>query len=222
MNVTAVNGARVIDANTTASLLSQVLWITTVGFGFTAFGAYIAPASLGVGYMFLILVNFGLIFAISAAARKSTGLGLALFYLFTTFMGVEISPILNSYLHSAGGQTVVLEAAVTTGLGMALMAVVAEFARFNYVKASRVAMFALIGLIVVGFLGAFVHIVHPGMYAWLSLIVFSALLLFDFMRLKDRGAAYGPVQMSLSIYLDALNIFIALLQIFGGGSRSRD
>jgi modulator of FtsH protease len=28
----------------------------------------------------------------------------------------------------------------------------------------------------------------------------------------------SPVQMSLSIYLDALNIFIALLQIFGSGS----
>ena len=28
-----------------------------------------------------------------------------------------------------------------------------------------------------------------------------------------------PVQLALSIYLDALNIFLALLQIFGGGRR---
>jgi modulator of FtsH protease len=186
---------------------------------FTAFGAYIAPPTLGFGYMFIILVNFGLIFGISAAARRSSALGLVLFYVFTTLMGVQISPILNQYLHSAGGQTIVLEAAVTTALGMALMAIVAEFANFNYMKVGRIAFFALIGLIVVGLLGAFVHIIQPGVYAWLSLIVFSVLLLVDFMRLKDRGAAYGPVQMALSIYLDALNIFIALLQIFGGGRR---
>ena len=61
-----------------------------------------------------------------------------------------------------------------------------------------------------------------GLYAWLTLIIFSVLLLVDFMRLRDRGQAYGAVQMALSIYLDALNIFIALLQIFGGGSRRRD
>jgi modulator of FtsH protease len=217
-----VNGAQVIDGNATASLLSKVLWITTVGFAFTAFGAYIAPPTLGMGYMLIVLLNFGLIFAVSAASRRSPALGLALFYVFTTLMGVQISPILNQYLHSAGGQTIVLEAAVTTALGMAVMAVVAEFARFNYMKVGRIAFFALIGLVVIGLLGMFVHIVQPGVYAWLSLAVFSVLLLVDFMRLRDRGAAYGPVQMALSIYLDALNIFLALLQIFGGGSRSRD
>ncbi len=221
-NVTMVNGAQVIDGNATASLLSKVLWITTVGFAFTAFGAYIAPPTLGMGYMLIVLLNFGLIFAVSAASRRSPALGLALFYVFTTLMGVQISPILNQYLHSAGGQTIVLEAAVTTALGMAVMAVVAEFARFNYMKVGRIAFFALIGLVVIGLLGMFVHIVQPGVYAWLSLAVFSVLLLVDFMRLRDRGAAYGPVQMALSIYLDALNIFLALLQIFGGGSRSRD
>jgi modulator of FtsH protease len=163
-----------------------------------------------------------MIFAISAASRRSPGIALALFYAFTTLMGVQISPILNQYTHSAAGQTVVFQAAVTTALGMAVMAIIAQFARFNYMKVGRIAFFALLGLIVIGLLGTFVHFIHPGVYAWLTLIIFSVLLLVDFMRLKDRGADYGPVQMALSIYLDALNIFIALLQIFGGGSRSRD
>jgi FtsH-binding integral membrane protein len=219
-NVTTVNGVRVIEGNA-ASLLSKVLWITTVGFLFTALGAYIAPPTLGISYLLIILLNFGLIFAVSAASRRSSGLALVLFYAFTTLMGVQISPILNQYMHSAGGQTIVFEAAITTALGMAVMAIIAEFANFNYMKVGRIAMFALIGLIVIGLLGMFVHFIHPTMYAWLSLIIFSVLLLVDFMRLRDRGQAYGAVQMSLSIYLDALNIFLALLQIFGGGSRRR-
>jgi modulator of FtsH protease len=213
-----VNGVRTIEGNAT-SLLSKVLWITTAGFLFTALGAYIAPAQLGVGYMLIVIVNFAMIFAISAASKRSPGFALVLFYAYTLLMGVQISPILNMYLHSAGGQMIVLKAAATTALGMALMAVVAEFANFNYMKVGRIAFFALIGLIVVGLLGMFVHFISPGLYAWLTLIIFSVLLLVDFMRLKNQGELYGPVMMALSIYLDALNIFIALLQIFGGGRR---
>lgn len=217
-NVTTINGVRVIEGNT-ASMLSKVLWITTAGFLFTAFGSYIAPPTLGFSYMLVIMLNFGLIFGISAAAKRSSGLALVLFYVFTTLMGVQISPILNQYLHSAGGQTIVFQAAMTTALGMAGMAIIAQFANFNYMKVGRIAFFALLGLVLVGLIGMFVHFVSPGIYAWLSLVIFSVLLLVDFMRLRDRGAEYGAVQMSLSIYLDALNIFLALLQIFGGGRR---
>lgn len=217
-NVTTINGVRVIEGNT-ASMLSKVLWITTAGFLFTALGSYIAPPTLGFSYILVIMVNFGLIFGISAAAKRSSGLALVLFYVFTTLMGVQISPILNQYLHSAGGQTIVFQAAMTTALGMAGMAIIAQFANFNYMKVGRIAFFALIGLVLIGLIGMFVHFVSPGVYAWLSLVIFSVLLLVDFMRLRDRGAEYGAVQMSLSIYLDALNIFLALLQIFGGGRR---
>jgi modulator of FtsH protease len=217
-NVTTVNGVRIVEANA-ATLLGKVLWITTAGFLFTALGAYLAPPTLGISYLLIILLNFGLIFAISAAARRSSGLALGLFYTFTLLMGVQISPILNQYTHTTGGQTIVFQAAVTTALGMAAMAIIAQFANFNYMKVGRIAIYALMGLILIGIIGMFVHFVQPGIYAWLSLIIFSVLLLVDFMRLRDRGQAYGAVQMSLSIYLDALNIFLALLQIFGGGRR---
>ncbi len=185
-NVTTVNGVRAIEGST-ASLLGKVLWITTAGFLFTALGAYFAPARLGVGYLLIVLVNFGFIFAINAAARRSSGLGLVLFYAFTALMGVQISPILNQYTHTLAGRTIVSQAAITTALGMALMAVIAQFANFNYMKVGRIAMFALLGLILIGVLGMFIHFIRPGVYAWLSLIIFSVLLLVDFMRLKDGG-----------------------------------
>ena len=41
-------------------------------------------------------------------------------------------------------------------------------------------------------------------------------VLIDFARLKAGGDGLTPVQMAVSIYLDAINIFLALLQIFGG------
>ncbi|MBB5063351.1 Bax inhibitor-1 family protein [Granulicella mallensis] len=221
--IDASQGIRILDSRTTASLLSKVLWITTAGFLFTAFGAYIAPDVLpGMGFFAVVLINFGLIFGIRAATRRSTGLGLALFYLFTVLMGVEIGPLLKAYLHMAGGQTVVFEAALTTAMGMAVMAMIAQIARFDYRKLASFAFAALIGLVIIGFLSAFLHFISPGVYAWLGLVIFSVLLLVDFMRLRDSPAGTTPVMLALSIYLDALNIFIFLLQIFGNGGGRRD
>ena len=214
-------GVRVLDSRSTASLLSKVLWITTVAFLFTALGAYLAPNYFGGGFLFVMLINFGLIFAINGASRRSPTLALVLFYGFATLMGVEIGPLLHSYMHFRGGQTVVFQAALTTAVGMAVMGMVAQIAKFDYQKVANYAIGALFALIIVGLLSMFFHFVSPGFYAWATLAVFSVLLLVDFMRLRDGGKGLTPVQLSLSIYLDALNIFIALLQIFGNGNGGR-
>ncbi len=211
-------GVRVLDSKSTASLLSKVLWITTVAFLFTAFGAYIAPDFMGGSFFLLIIVNFGLIFGINAASKRSPALALVLMYGFATLMGVEIGPLLHSYLRFPGGQAVVFNAALTTAVGMAVMGMVAQIAKFNYQRVANYAFAALIGLIILGVISMFMHFVSPGLYAWATLAIFSVLLLVDFMRLRDGGAGLTPVQLSLSIYLDALNIFIALLQIFGNGN----
>lgn len=221
--IDATQGIRILDSRATASLLSKVLWITTVGFLFTALGAYMAPAVLGgISYMGLVIVTFGLIFAVNFAAKRSPGLALVLFYAFTLLMGVEVGPLIKAYLHVPGGTTVVFQAAVTTAAGMFVMGIVAQFAKFDYRKVYSYVFVALIGLVVIGVLSMFVHFISPGLYAWATLAIFSVLLLIDFMRLKDGAMGLSPVQMSLSIYLDALNIFLALLQIFGssnGGNR---
>ncbi len=214
-------GVRVLDSRSTASLLSKVLWITTAGFLFTALGAYIAPDFMGASIFLVFIVNLGLIFAVNAASRRSPGLALVLFYGFATLMGVEIGPLLHAYMHFPGGQTVVFQAALTTAVGMAAMGIVAQIARFDYQRVANYAFAALLGLIVLGFLSMFVHFVSPGLYAWATLAIFSVLLLVDFMRLRDGGRGLAPVQLALSIYLDALNIFIALLQIFGNGGGGR-
>ena len=222
--IDATQGMRIIDTRSTASLLSKVLWMTTAAFVFTALGAYMAPTLLGgLPYFGIVIVSFALLFGVNIASRRAPGAALVMFYAFALLMGVEIGPLIKAYLHVPGGISVVFDAAVTTALGMAVMAAVAQVARFNYVRVGMMAFWALIALCLVGLLGMFVHIVSPGLYAWATLGIFSVLLLVDFMRLRDGGLGLTPTQMALSIYLDALNIFIALLQIFGqGNGRSRD
>jgi FtsH-binding integral membrane protein len=85
---------------------------------------------------------------------------------------------------------------------------------------SGIAMLALVGLILVGIISAFTRWPHPELYAWLTLAVFSLLVLIDFARIRAGGDGLTPVQMALQIYLDAINIFLAVLQLLG--SRRRD
>jgi len=224
--INATDGIRVLDSRSTASLLSKVLWITTVGFLFTAFGAYLAPEIMsGIGFGAIVILSFILLFAIRFAAQRSPALGLAMFYLFTLIMGVEVGPMIKAYLHLANGQAIVFEAAITTAVGMAVMALVAQIATFDYRKVGNYAVAALFGLIIVSFIGMFFHFMGPAaysLYCWAGLAIFSVLLLVDFMRLRDSPANSSPVFLALSIYLDALNIFLFLLQIFGNGGSRRD
>jgi len=221
--IDASDGIRITDTRSSATLLSKVLWITTVGFVFTAIGAYLSPEILGgISYMFLFVVSLVMMFAIRAATRRSPALGLVMFYAFTMVMGVEVGPLIKMYLHLANGTQIVFEAAMTTAVGMAVMALIAQMVHFDYRRVANYAIAALFGLIIVGVLSAFFHFVSPGVYAWAGLAIFSVLLLVDFMRLRDTPANSSPVFLALSIYLDALNIFLFLLQIFGNGGGRRD
>jgi len=222
--INATQGIRILDTKASATLLSKVLWITTVGFLFTAFGAYIAPEASGFSFGIVIL-SFVLLFAIRWAAQRSPALGLAMFYLFTVVMGVEVGPLIKMYLHLANGQAIVFDAALTTAVGMAVMALIAQVANFNYQKVGNYAIAALFGMIIVSIIAGFFHYMGPAaysLYCWAGLALFSVLLLVDFMRLRDSPANATPVFMALSIYLDALNIFLFLLQIFGNGGGRRD
>jgi len=65
-------------------------------------------------------------------------------------------------------------------------------------------------------LGIFFHYVSPTFYSWATLAIFSVLIVVDFMRIRNGGDGATAVELALSIYLDGLNVFLALLRIFGG------
>ena len=63
------------------------------------------------------------------------------------------------------------------------------------------------------------HFLSPTIYSWAILVIFTAIVLVDFARIRAGGDGLTLVQIAVSIYLDSINIFLALLQIMGGGSR---
>jgi modulator of FtsH protease len=201
------------------SMLAQVLGITAVGLCITGTAAYFLPG-VGFGMAALAMIaGFILLFVINAT-RANEGLSLVLFYVFALLEGVGIAPVIGHYLR-IGASDVVFNAAITTGLGMFALAAVVYATGLDLRRFQGIFMLALLGLIVVGIASAFLHFLHPGVYAWITLVIFAGLVLIDFARLRAGGDGLTPVQMSVSIYLDAINIFLALLQIFGG-RRSND
>jgi modulator of FtsH protease len=204
-----------------ASVLGQVLGITGVGFLVTALASYVCNQYVQLprmGGFIAMLVGFGLLFAIRGSDQRNPALALLFFYLFAAAEGIGISPIIESYLR-IDGPSVVVNAATCTGLGMFCLGLVAYTFSIDWRRFSGVALGLLLGLILVGVISAFTHFLHPGVYAWATLGVFTLLTLIDFSRIRAAGLADSPVLLAVQIYLDALNIFLAFLQIFGNRSQ---
>jgi modulator of FtsH protease len=205
----------VVPREGTAPLLAKVLGITALGFFITAFGVATAPSwSMMPGFIAVLV----LVFAINAARRKSEATAMGLFLALAYFMGWEIAPIISMYLH-AFGAPLVLQAALTTGLGMTAMGCVAYLFSINYRRVAGFAMAALLALLLVGILSIFFHFMPPTLYSWIALAIFTALTVADFARIRAGGDGQSAVSLALGIYLDAINIFLILLQLMGGRSR---
>lgn len=211
----------VVPALPAHSLLAQVLIITALGLCVTAIAAYLVqglalPPMVG---LIAMIVGFVLLIAIYRTAANEA-LSLTLFYAFAFCEGVGIAPVIGHYLRT-GASGVVVNAAVTTGLGMFALAAIVYATGLDLRRFQGIFTIALLGLVVVGIISMFVRFIHPETYAWITLVIFSGLVLIDFARLRAGGDGLTPVMMAVSIYLDAINIFMALLTIFGG-RRSSD
>jgi modulator of FtsH protease len=199
-------------------LLGQVLGITGVGFLITALAAYVFRGISPLAGMIAFFAGFVMIFVMSAV-RRNPQVALLWFYAFTFVEGVGLAPMIARYVNIDGSE-VVVNAALTTGFGMLTLAAVAFTFSVDWRRFQGLAVGALFALIVVGLISAFVHFLQPGVYAWATLGIFTLLTLVDFSRIRAGGDGYSAVELSVSIYLDAINIFIALLSLFG--LRSRD
>jgi FtsH-binding integral membrane protein len=218
MYVNRTNGfPTVIDVprEGTAPLLAKVLGITALGFFVTAIGVATAPPwSMLPGFIAVLALVFG----INAVRRTNAGLAMGLFMALAFFIGWEISPIIHMYVRMIG-PGVVFQAAVTTALGMTAMGCVAYLFSIDYRKLSGIALAGLLLLILAGVASMFFHFMSPNTYSWIALAIFTALTVADFARIRAGGDGMGAVSLALGIYLDAINIFMILLQLFSGRSR---
>jgi FtsH-binding integral membrane protein len=84
---------------------------------------------------------------------------------------------------------------------------------------TRTLFWALLGLIVFGIVAILVAIPAGNViYAIAGLVIFGGYTIVDFNRLR-RAGDQGAVEIAASIFLDIFNIFLLVLDLFGGSDR---
>jgi modulator of FtsH protease len=207
-----------------SAVLGKVLGLLGFAFVFTAGGALI-ERNLGPGAFLLGLFgSFGTLIALQLL-RERAPLNLALLYAFATFEGMLVGMILDVYLaRGLGG--VVVNAALTTGAVALAAGTYGYTTRRNLSGMGGILFVGLIGVIVASVIGIFVQL--PLLYVGISAVaavLFTGFLVFDLNRVANsRGASEGQtILLAVRVYLDIVNLFLALLRLFGlaaGSSRN--
>lgn len=162
-----------------------------------------------------MILAFGALLGIQFL-RANRGLALFLLYVFSGLMGFALGPVIGEFLRMPGGAAIVSEAAAGTAIDFAALSAYAWVSRRDFSFLYGFLFTGLIIAVIGGIAGIFLHIelLHL-VVAGIALLVFSGLVLFDTSLLIRQRGVVDPILMAVSLYLDALNIFMALLQILG-------
>jgi modulator of FtsH protease len=210
-----------------SAVLGKVLALLGFSFVFTAGGALIGR-SLGPGAFFLSIIgSFATLIALQFLRERSP-LNLALLYGFATFEGMLLGLILDAYI-ARGMGAVVLNAAMTTAAVTLAAGTYGYTTKRDLSGMGGILFVGLLAVIIASVVGIFVQssLLYIGISA-VAAVLFTGFLVFDLNRVAAmRGATEGQaILLTVRVYLDIVNLFLALLRIFGiaggGSSSSRD
>ena len=171
-------------------------------------------------YWLVVLAPLGLVFFLSARiTRMQASTAQALFWIYSALMGVSLAWIFVAYT----GQNIARVFFITAG-SFAGLSLYGYTTRRDLSGFASFLMVGLIGIILAALVNLFLH--STGLQFAISVIgvlVFAGLTAYDTQSIKelyfagDDGevATKKSVIGALRLYLDFLNLFLLLLQLFG-------
>lgn len=213
--------------NRTYSWMTAGLLLTAFIAWFTASNPGLQAFVLGVGLLPLILVQFGLVLFISFAINRiNASTAGVLFIVYAAATGFLLSGIFLRY--SSG---TLATAFLSSALMFGAMSVYGYTTKADLSKLRTILFMGLIGLVIAMIINLFLNS-GPFQYviSFIGVALFTVLTAYDTQRLKvmaltgmgdirtdtgEKMAVYGALQL----YLDLINMFLFLLQLFGGGRR---
>ena len=213
--------------NRTYSWMTAGLLLTAFIAWFTASNPGLQAFVLGVGLLPLILVQFGLVLFISFALNRiNAGTAGVLFIVYAAATGFLLSGIFLRY--SSG---TLATAFFSSALMFGAMSVYGYTTKADLSKLRTILFMGLIGLVIAMIINLFLNS-GPFQYviSFIGVALFTVLTAYDTQRLKvmaltgmgdirtdmgEKMAVFGALQL----YLDLINMFLFLLQLFGGGRR---
>lgn len=170
----------------------------------------------------LIIAEFGLVFAISAAINKlSLTTATLLFVLYSVINGATLSVIFLVYTM----ESIASVFFITAGT-FGVMAFIGYTTKKDLTSLGKMLLMALIGLIIATLVNVF-FIQSSGfslIVSYVGVLIFVGLTAYDSQKIKqmllqapDAGEIAQKLALlgALTLYLDFINLFIYLLRIFG-------
>jgi modulator of FtsH protease len=206
-----------LTGDRTRTVFGQVMGLVAFTMAFAALGAYIAR-DVHSGWFLFFIGAIGCIFGLNIAnARGREQLAIVFLFGLGLLLGMSVAPVINYYV--SYNPSVVWQAAGATGLFVALMGSIGWATRRDLSALYRFTFIAFCVVLVFGLITLFVAIPNGNViYCVLMLGIFGIFTLIDFNRLKTANYNMA-VPMAASIFLDIFNIFLLLLNLFGGGGR---
>ena len=160
--------------------------------------------------MLFFILEIGLIFFAQFVSRKP-GLNMVALFSFTTVTGLVVGPLLYRV-----GPTIAMEAFALTALTFGGLTMYVIFSKRDF---SFMQGFLFTGLMIVVF-GALINMFFASpmahfMISGASVLLFSGFILYDTSNVLRNYGTDEHVSATLALYLDILNLFIALLSILG-------
>jgi modulator of FtsH protease len=198
----------------TAGLFGQTMGLVAVTAGVFALGAYLGRDLSGGWAILWYIAAFACLLALNAAASRSEQLAVGLLFGFGLLLGLAVAPTVAYYIGS--DPQAVWQAGVATALFIAGFGAVGYATRRDLSSLARVFFWALVALIAFGLVLVFVQIPNGSLiYAIAGLVIFAGLTAYDFQRLRRTSDIRTAPLLAASIFLDALNVFLLFLSIFG-------
>lgn len=208
--------------------------VTTAGFAyFTAtIPALEALRSSSVALILSFVLLFGSVIALSVGMTQrwmTPGIAAALFLTFAAIEGFSLSLILQYFVENDPGA--LTSAFGTTTILFGTMSIFGFTTNMDLSKWGTYLFMGLIGLVIAMVFNWFIgSSALAFMISIVGVILFTALTAYDTQKIKEMSMnpelqSDGNMAMKFSIlgaltlYLDFLNLFLFLLQIFGGGGR---
>ncbi len=182
-----------------------------------AVGAYVGVPMAGAiqGFFIpLIILEIALLIGLNFVKHKP-GINLAVMFGFVFMTGLMLAPLLARTLGMNGGGTIIGNAFAMTSVVFGAMSFYAIKTTKDFTSYGKPLMIAL--LVIIGFSILNIFLGNPLIAIAISgvvVVLFSILVIFDTQNIMN-GNYETPIDGALALYLDFLNIFTALLQLFG-------
>lgn len=230
MNFSSPERRQVYDVSEVNGFLSKMYGYMGLAVLVSAIAAFLtmtvfraAVMQMPTALMWIILIiPFGLSMGISFKATRNPTAGFVMLMILAIIYGFEFALLAGFYTGAQIGTAFLSSAAV-----FGSMAIFGTFTKRDLNNVGSYMGAALIGLLVAMLVNMFLrNSVATFVFSIIGVVIFTGLTAYDAQKMKSIYNNYGSqvstnglaVLGALQLYLDFINIFLFLLQIFGMGN----